>query len=237
MILSRRQTLRLFFSATTLTLLPTSPAWAQDSPEPYTLPPLPYPYDALEPYIDAETMELHHDKHHAAYVKTLNRALAPYRQWQQLPIEDLLGHLGQLPTAIQTTVRNHGGGHANHSLFWQSMSPAGGGEPTGALADDIAATFGSFSEFQDQFQTAGLRQFGSGWVWLVLTPENRLKIYTTPNQDSPLMRGDIPLLGNDLWEHAYYLTYRNRRDQYLEAWWQVVNWPWLGDRYAQYRSR
>ncbi|ATS19618.1 superoxide dismutase [Parathermosynechococcus lividus PCC 6715] len=218
-------------------MLPTSPAWAQDSPEPYTLPPLPYPYDALEPYIDAETMELHHDKHHAAYVKTLNRALAPYRQWQQLPIEDLLRHIGQLPAAIQTTVRNHGGGHANHSLFWQSMSPAGGGEPTGALADDIAATFGSFSEFQDQFQTAGLRQFGSGWVWLVLTPENRLKIYTTPNQDSPLMRGDIPLLGNDLWEHAYYLTYRNRRDQYLEAWWQVVNWPWLGDRYAQYRSR
>lgn len=236
MLLSRRHTLKLLFTAATLPLLPTAPAWAQDSPEPYTLPPLPYPYDALEPYIDAETMQLHHDKHHAAYVKTLNQALAPYRQWQQLPVEQLLQHIPQLPRAIQTTVRNHGGGHANHSLFWQSMSPTGGGEPTGALAADITATFGSFAEFQNQFQRAGLRHFGSGWVWLVLTPQNQLEICTTPNQDSPLMQGYIPILGNDLWEHAYYLTYRNRRDQYLEAWWQVVNWPWLSDRYAHYRS-
>ncbi|XFA73193.1 superoxide dismutase [Thermosynechococcaceae cyanobacterium Okahandja] len=236
MRLSRRQTLRLLCTATALALLPTAEAAAAEEATPYSLPPLPYPYDALEPYIDAETMHLHHDKHHAAYVNTLNKALAPYRQWQQLPIEALLTRIHELPTAIQTTVRNHGGGHANHTLFWQSMSPSGGGEPTGALGAEIAATFGSFAEFQEQFQRAGLRQFGSGWVWLVLTPQHQLEICTTANQDSPLMTGNRPILGNDLWEHAYYLTYRNRRDQYLEAWWQVVNWPWLGDRYAQMRA-
>ncbi len=236
MRLSRRQTLRLLGTATALAFLPQGTAAAEEVGEPYTLPPLPYPYDALEPYIDAETMQLHHDQHHAAYVRTLNRALAPYHQWQQLPIETLLTHISQLPTAIQATVRNHGGGHANHSLFWQSMGPNGGGEPTGALAAEITATFGSFAAFQKQFQQAGLQQFGSGWVWLVLTPEHRLEICTTPNQDSPLMAGKRPILGNDLWEHAYYLSYRNRRDRYLEAWWQVVNWSWVGDRFTQMRT-
>ncbi|MDM7325876.1 MAG: superoxide dismutase [Thermosynechococcus sp. Uc] len=237
MPLTRRQTLGILVGSAATFWLRSRPAVDEGEPlEIYKLPPLPYNYDALEPVIDAETMHLHHDKHHGAYVKTLNKALAPYRQWHGLPIEDLLRHIRQLPTAIQQTVRNHGGGHANHSLFWQSMAPNGGGEPTGDLATAIAATFGSFSEFQAQFQQAGLKHFGSGWVWLVLTPQGNLTITTTLNQDSPLMQGHVPILGNDLWEHAYYLTYRNRRDQYLEAWWQVVNWPWLSDRYAQMRA-
>ncbi|MFN4066605.1 MAG: superoxide dismutase [Thermosynechococcus sp.] len=237
MPLTRRQTLGLLVGSAATLWVRSRPARAEgELSEIYRLPPLPYAYDALEPVIDAETMHLHHDKHHAAYVKTLNKALTPYRQWHGLAIEDLLGHIRQLPTAIQQTVRNHGGGHANHSLFWQSMAPNGGGEPTGELATAIAATFGSFAEFQTQFQQAGLKHFGSGWVWLVLTPQGTLAITTTLNQDSPLMEGQVPILGNDLWEHAYYLTYRNRRDQYLEAWWQVVNWPWLSDRYVQMRA-
>lgn len=198
---------------------------------PYQLPPLPYAYDALEPHIDAETMQFHHDKHHAAYIKNLNQALAQFPQWSGLTIENLLSKLAFLPSDIQATVRNNGGGHANHSLFWESMSPLSGGEPTGVLAQAIATEFGSFEKFQDQFHQAGLKQFGSGWVWLGFTPDKKLSIFTTPNQDSPIMQGITPLLGNDVWEHAYYLTYRNRRDQYLQAWWNVVNWDAVAQRY------
>ncbi|MDS3859183.1 superoxide dismutase [Thermosynechococcaceae cyanobacterium BACA0444] len=199
----------------------------------YVLPPLPYAYNALEPYIDAETMQFHHDKHHAAYVNNLNAALQKYPQWSGLRIEELLEKLDQLPNDIRQTVRNNGGGHANHSLFWESMGPAAGGEPTGNLATAIQARFGSFGDFQAQFNSAGLKQFGSGWVWLGLGQDGTLQVFTTPNQDSPLSQGITPLLGNDVWEHAYYLSYRNRRDQYLQAWWNVVNWDKIGERYEQ----
>ncbi len=231
--LSRRQALVLGGSAALAWMFNPQGVLADTLPTgPYELPPLPYPYDALEPHIDGETMQFHHDKHHAAYVKNLNQALAKFPQWSSLTIENLLSKLALLPTAIRTTVRNNGGGHANHSLFWESMSPTGGGEPTGALAQAMAAEFGSFAQFQAQFQQAGLTQFGSGWVWLGLTPDKKLSIFTTPNQDSPVMQGITPLLGNDVWEHAYYLTYRNRRDQYLQAWWNVVNWDIVAQRYG-----
>lgn len=203
---------------------------------PYILPPLPYAYNALEPYIDAETMQFHHDKHHAAYVTNLNTALRKYPQWTGLSIEELLQKLPNLPSDIRQTVRNNGGGHANHSLFWESMGPAAGGEPTGALAAAIQTSFGSFSEFQSQFNAAGLKQFGSGWVWLGLAQDGTLQILTTANQDSPISQGMVPLLGNDVWEHAYYLSYRNRRDQYLQAWWNVVNWPVVTARYETAKS-
>ncbi|MCA1904032.1 MAG: superoxide dismutase [Cyanobacteria bacterium KgW148] len=196
----------------------------------YEVPPLPYAYDALEPYIDAQTMHFHHDRHHAAYVNNLNKALANYPELQRKCLVELIQNLDQVPAAIRTSIRNNGGGHLNHTLFWQIMSPQGGGAPTGAIAKAIDAKFGSFAQFQNAFEQAGVTLFGSGWVWLV-KDQNDLAIMTTPNQDSPLMAGKFPILGNDVWEHAYYLNYQNRRLDYLKAWWNVVNWEGVSLRW------
>jgi Fe-Mn family superoxide dismutase len=196
----------------------------------YEVPPLPYDYAALEPTIDEQTMHLHHDKHHQAYVDKANDALAG-TDWADKPIEEVLQNLSSLPGDKQTVVRNNGGGHANHSLFWESMSPDGGGEPSGELADAITEAFGSLDSFKEQFEANGVAQFGSGWTWLVLEGGS-LKLEKTPNQDSPLLNGQTPLLGNDVWEHAYYLKYQNRRPEYLKAWWNVVNWEKVAERYS-----
>ena len=190
----------------------------------FEVPALPYAYDALAPYIDQETMTLHHDKHHATYVTNLNNALASAPELQSKSAEELISDLANVPEAIRTVVRNNAGGHVNHTMFWESMGPNAGGEPTGALANEIDATFGSFTAFKQQFNDAGAKRFGSGWVWLVRTGDGKLAITSTANQDNPLMDGQTPLLGNDVWEHAYYISYRNRRAEYLEAWWNVVNW-------------
>ncbi|MCU0571126.1 MAG: superoxide dismutase [Oculatellaceae cyanobacterium Prado106] len=199
---------------------------------PVELPPLPYDYDALAPFIDAETMQFHHDKHHAAYISKLNEALEKHTSLQNQSTEALLKDLSQVPEDVRKTIQNNGGGHLNHSMFWQIMKPQGGGTPTGALAEAINQTFGSFESFQEQFNQAGLGQFGSGWVWLVSNPQGQLQIISTANQDSPLMQGLYPVMGNDVWEHAYYLSYRNRRADYLSNWWNVVNWPEIEKRYA-----
>jgi Fe-Mn family superoxide dismutase len=196
----------------------------------FEVPPLPYDYNALEPHIDDETMHLHHDKHHQAYVDKANAALDG-TEWADKSIEEIIANLGSLPGDKQGPVRNNGGGHYNHSLFWESMSPNGGGEPSGELGDAIAAKFGSFDAFKEQFEAAGVGQFGSGWAWLVLDG-GELAITSTANQDNPLTDGKTPLLGNDVWEHAYYVTYRNRRPDYLKAWWNVVDWNKVAERYA-----
>jgi Fe-Mn family superoxide dismutase len=196
----------------------------------YEVPPLPYDYAALEPTIDEQTMHLHHDKHHQAYVDKANDALAG-TEWADKPIEEVLQNLSSRPGDKQTVVRNNGGGHANHSLFWESMSPDGGGEPSGELADAITEAFSSLDSFKEQFEANGVAQFGSGWTWLVLEGGS-LKLEKTPNQDSPLLNGQTPLLGNDVWEHAYYLKYQNRRPEYLKAWWNVVNWEKVAERYS-----
>jgi Fe-Mn family superoxide dismutase len=190
----------------------------------HELPPLPYAYEALEPYIDSETMHLHHDKHHATYVNTLNTAIEKHPELASKSAEDLLRNLNSVPEDIRTTVRNHGGGHVNHTMFWQIMGPKTGGEPSGALADEIRKAFGSFDEFKTKFNDAGAKQFGSGWAWLVRGNDSKLQIISTPNQDSPLLQGLWPIMGNDVWEHAYYLKYKNVRADYLKAWWNVVNW-------------
>lgn len=202
------------------------------APALFTLPPLPYAYDALEPQIDARTMEIHHDKHHAAYVANLNKAVADYPDLGKKSIEDLMKDLNAVPEKIRPAVRNNGGGHYNHSLFWQMMKKGGGGEPTGDLAKAIDASFGSFSTFKDGLTKAGLGQFGSGWAWLVLDGK-QLKIEPTANQDTPLSSGRTPLLGLDIWEHAYYLKYQNKRVDYIAAWWNVVNWDFVSERYAK----
>ena len=196
----------------------------------YSVPPLPYDYAALEPTIDEETMKLHHDKHHQAYVDKANDALAG-TEFEDKPVEEVLQSLSSLPDDKQAVVRNNGGGHANHTLFWESMSPDGGGEPSGDLADAINGAFGSFDQFKEQFEANGVGQFGSGWTWLVLDG-GQLKLEKTPNQDSPVTGGQTPLLGNDVWEHAYYLKYQNRRPEYLKAWWNVVNWDKVAERYS-----
>jgi Fe-Mn family superoxide dismutase len=196
----------------------------------FELPPLPYAYNALEPYIDEQTMQLHHDKHHAAYVKNLNAALEKHPELNQWTLEDLMTQIAKVPDDIRTAVRNNGGGHINHSLFWHIMAPRAGGQPTGALANDLQKTFGSFASFQEQLNKAALDRFGSGWAWLVLAG-GQLAILSTANQDSPLMEGRSPVLGVDVWEHAYYLKYQNRRIEYLTAWWNVVNWPEVQKRY------
>ena len=188
----------------------------------YSVPDLPYPFDALEPHIDAQTMEIHHDRHHAAYVANLNAALEG-TEWMDRPIESVLSNLEILPEDKRTPVRNNGGGHANHSFFWEIMSPNGGGEPSGALADAIGEAFGGVAELQAAVNDAGVKRFGSGWTWLVWDGTG-LEVKSTPNQDSPIMGGDVPLLGIDVWEHAYYLLYQNRRPDYLAAWWNVVDW-------------
>ncbi len=203
----------------------------------FELPPLPYPYEALEPYIDTETMHLHHDKHHQAYVTNLNNALqGQSAQLTSYAVEDLLRNMSQVPDSIRTAVQNNGGGHANHTMFWQIMKPKGGGAPTGELASAIDQAFGSFDQFKDTFNKAGLARFGSGWVWLVLNQGGQLQVVSTANQDSPLMTGMYPVMGNDVWEHAYYLKYKNVRADYLNAWWNVVNWDEVARRYQQARS-
>jgi Fe-Mn family superoxide dismutase len=197
----------------------------------YTVPELPYAYDALEPHIDEATMRVHHDKHHQAYVDKANAALEG-TEWADKPVEDVIASLGSLPADKQGPVRNNGGGHYNHSLFWTWMSPDGGGEPDGALGEAIASTFGSFDEFKTQFKNAGANQFGSGWAWLVHNGSG-LEIVSTPNQNNPLTDGKTPLLGIDVWEHAYYLKYQNKRPDYMEAWFNVVNWPTVAEAYAK----
>jgi superoxide dismutase, Fe-Mn family len=196
----------------------------------YEVPPLPYDYAALEPHIDEQTMRLHHDKHHQAYVDKANGALEG-TEWADKPIEEVIANLDALPADKKGPVRNNGGGHLNHSLFWESMSPDGGGEPSGDLASAIDDAFGSFDAFKEQFEAAGVGQFGSGWAWLVLDG-GTLKITSTPNQDSPVTSGATPLVGNDVWEHAYYLKYQNKRPDYLKAWWNVVDWSKVAERYA-----
>jgi superoxide dismutase, Fe-Mn family len=195
----------------------------------YQLPKLPYPYDALEPYIDAETMKIHHDKHHQAYVDNLNKALADHPELAKKPVEDLLRTIDSVPEAIRQTVINNGGGHANHTMFWEIMGK-GGGKPDGDLAKAIDEAFGSFDKFQAQVSDAAVKQFGSGWGWLVMD-KGKLAILATPNQNSPFLKGQMPLLGIDVWEHAYYLKYQNRRADYVKAWWNVVNWDTVGARY------
>jgi Fe-Mn family superoxide dismutase len=196
----------------------------------YEVPPLPYDYAALEPHIDEQTMRLHHDKHHQAYVDKANGALEGTEHADK-PIEEVIANLDSLPDDIRGVVRNNGGGHLNHSLFWESMSPDGGGSPSGDLASAIDAEFGSFDAFKEQFEAAGANQFGSGWAWLVLDGDV-LRVTSSANQDNPLTGGQTPLLGNDVWEHAYYLKYNNRRPEYLKAWWNVVDWDKVAERYA-----
>jgi superoxide dismutase, Fe-Mn family len=198
----------------------------------FELPPLPYDYNALEPYIDTQTMQLHHDKHHAAYVTNLNNALGNH-EFASLPVDDVLRRINEVPENIRTAVRNNGGGHSNHTMFWQIMKPNGGGAPTGALANAIQSTFSSFDAFKAAFNDAGVKRFGSGWAWLVLDRSGKLQVISTANQDSPLMDGLYPVMGNDVWEHAYYLKYQNRRPDYLNAWWNVVNWDEIARRYSQ----
>ena len=197
---------------------------------PYEVPPLPYDYAALEPHVDEATMRVHHDKHHQAYVDKVNAALDG-TEWADKPIADVIAHLSQIPDDKRTAVRNNGGGHYNHSLFWEWLSPDGGGEPDGALADAIGSAFGSFSDFQDQLKNAGVNQFGSGWAWLVHDGSG-LAVLSTPNQDNPITDGKTPLFGVDVWEHAYYLKYQNRRPDYLDAVWNVVNWSKVAEGYA-----
>ena len=197
----------------------------------FTLPSLPYAHDALEPHIDTMTMQIHHGKHHNAYVTNLNNAVAG-TEWENMSIEDLCRKIDQVPENIRTAVRNNGGGHANHSLFWTIMAPGKGGVPSGALGDAIAAKWGSFDEFKAKFKALGVGRFGSGWAWLVVKSDGSLDAYSLPNQDSPLMQGDTPILGVDVWEHAYYLNYQNRRPDYLDAWWNVVDWDAVAANYA-----
>ncbi len=197
----------------------------------FEVPALPYAYDALEPHIDETTMHLHHDKHHQAYVTNLNAAIEKHPELAAHSPEDLVKNLATLPEDIKAAVRNNGGGHVNHTLFWESMGPNAGGEPTGALAEAITSTFGSFDAFKTQFNDAGVKRFGSGWAWLVKGTDGKLAIVSTANQDNPLTDGHTPLLGNDVWEHAYYLKYQNRRPEYLAAWWNTVNWPIVAKRY------
>jgi Fe-Mn family superoxide dismutase len=197
----------------------------------FTLPPLPYSFDALEPYIDAKTMEIHHDKHHNAYVTNLNKALESSADLQKLSIEELLAQLGKVPENIRTAVRNNGGGHLNHSMFWKLMKKGGGGEPSGDLAGAIKSAFGSFADFKTKFVQAATTRFGSGWAWL-LVKDGKLVVESTANQDNPIMDGGKGVLGLDVWEHAYYLKYQNKRPDYIEAWWNVVNWAQAADNFA-----
>ncbi|MGA9175236.1 MAG: superoxide dismutase [Thermoactinomyces sp.] len=201
----------------------------------YELPALPYAFDALEPHIDAKTMEIHHDRHHATYVNNLNAALEGQNVGEQT-IEELISKLNELPESIRTAVRNNGGGHANHSLFWQILSPNGGGQPTGEVAKAIDETFGSFDAFKEKFSDAAAKRFGSGWAWLVVK-DGKLEVTSTPNQDNPLMEGaGTPILGLDVWEHAYYLKYQNKRPEYIKAFWNVVNWEEVNKRFLAARG-
>ncbi len=197
----------------------------------HELPALPYAHNALEPHIDTATMEIHHGRHHNAYVTNLNNALNSAPELASKSVEDLIADLNSVPESIRTAVRNNGGGHANHSLFWKTISPNGGGQPTGALAAAIDAELGGFDKFKETFAAAGATRFGSGWAWLALSKDGKLKVYSLPNQDSPIMEGDTPLLGLDVWEHAYYLKYQNKRPDYIAAFWNVVDWNAVGAIY------
>ena len=203
----------------------------------FTLPPLPYDYKALEPHIDEQTMRLHHDKHHAAYVNNLNAALESQPDLQNKSIEVLLAMLDRIPEAIRAMVRNNGGGHANHTIFWEMMAPGGAKEPGGELAGAITSSFGGFAQFKEQFTKACIDRFGSGWGWLTADRGGKLAIESTPNQDTPLMTGKTPVLGCDVWEHAYYLKYQNRRPDYVASWWNVVNWTDVAKRFEKARGR
>lgn len=200
---------------------------------PFELPDLPYAYDALEPFASERTMRVHHGKHHAGYTRKLNAALDGHADLEDEPIDDLLGSIQRVPTSIRQDVRNNGGGYANHALFWQVLSPEGGGEPTGALADALDDQYGSFDHFQDRFEDEATGVFGSGWAWLTVTGEGDLHLNATPNQDSPLMDGQVPILGLDVWEHAYYLTYQNERGQYVRQFWEVVDWDEVQRRFEE----
>jgi Fe-Mn family superoxide dismutase len=197
----------------------------------YTLPPLPYAFDALEPHIDARTMEIHHDKHHAAYVNNLNNALKDHPELAAKPVNELIADLAAVPEAVRTAVRNNGGGHSNHTFFWEIMGSGKGGAPVGKLAEAITKSFGSYDEFKAKFEDAGIKRFGSGFVWLIVNKQGQLEIISLPNQDSPYMDGNKPVIANDVWEHAYYLHYQNRRPDYLKAWWNVVNWDHAEQNY------
>ncbi len=201
----------------------------------FEVPSLPYDYNALEPYIDTQTMQIHHDLHHGAYVTNLNNATqgSPFAEWT---VEKLIANLNEVPENIRTAVRNNGGGHINHSMFWQIMGPHAGGTPSGELAAAIDGTFGSFDKFKETFKDAGVKRFGSGWAWLVLDKGGKLQVVSTANQDSPLSEGLYPVMGNDVWEHAYYLKYQNKRPAYLDAWWNVVNWDVVASRYQKAKS-
>jgi Fe-Mn family superoxide dismutase len=206
------------------------------TPMAYSLPPLPYAFDALEPHIDAQTMQIHHDRHHQTYVTNVNNALQNNPDLAALSIEDLIKDLSRVPENIRTAVRNNGGGHANHTLFWEIMGPGGGGAPSGDLAAAIDSTFGSLDNLKQQINQAGATRFGSGWAWLSVESGGNLRVESTPNQDSPLMEGRTPILGVDVWEHAYYLKYQNRRPDYLAAWWNTVNWDAVAARYRAARG-
>jgi superoxide dismutase, Fe-Mn family len=232
--IERRVFLQSAAAAAFSTMLNPRAAWAAEE-GPFTLPPLPYDFNALEPTIDAQTMELHHDKHHAAYVKNLNAAVKDHSQVAAMPLEEILAKLAELPEDIRTTVRNNAGGHANHSMYWQVMGAGGGapgGGPDGELKAAIDSDLGGLDKLKEEFNTKGGKVFGSGWVFVAVTPDGKLSLVTKPNQDTPLMEGGRALFGNDVWEHAYYLKYQNRRPEYLKAWWDVVNWKAVGERYA-----
>lgn len=202
----------------------------------HELPPLPYAFNALEPHIDEMTMRIHHDKHHAAYVNNLNAALEGHPDLQKLSIEQLLSRLESVPENIRTAVRNNGGGHANHTLFWETMAPGGATQPSGALAQALPGEAGNLAKFKEDFAKAGATRFGSGWAWLAVDRTGKLSVFSTANQDSPYMEGKTPILGLDVWEHAYYLKYQNRRPDYIAAWWNVVNWDVVSQRYAAVRG-
>jgi Fe-Mn family superoxide dismutase len=228
-MLSRRH---LLTGATLLAASAAIPrAWAQAPSGPFKLDPLPYAPSKNEPHIDAQTMEIHHGRHHAAYVNNLNAALSQNAEAAKMPLQDMLANLSKVPESIRTAVRNNGGGHANHTMFWQIMGGSGG-EPSGELKAAVDRDLGGFQKFQADFNTAGERQFGSGWVFVTVSRDGKLALVTKPNQDTPLMDGQRVLMGNDVWEHAYYLKYQNRRPEYLKAWWNVLDWNRLGQRYA-----
>lgn len=224
-------------SAALSTYVVTGRSWGQATQGPFTLPPLPYAADSLEPHIDARTMELHHDRHHAAYVNNLNEAVRDHGELARQPLQEILANLNNVPESIRTKVRNNGGGHANHSMFWQVMAPPGqGGQPEGELKAAIDRDLGGMERFQQDFNNAAAGVFGSGWAFVTVGNDGRLALVTRPNQDTPLMDGERVLFGNDVWEHAYYLKYQNRRPDYLKAWWNVVNWKGIGDRYNRAKA-
>jgi Fe-Mn family superoxide dismutase len=199
----------------------------------FELPALKYAFNALEPYIDARTMEIHHDKHHGAYTTNLNKALESAPEWAEKPVEEILRHINEIPEGIRTAVRNNGGGYSNHALFWEWLTPGGSKTPTGDLSNALNSAFGSYDAFMEKFAAAATTRFGSGWAWLTLDSGKNLKVYSTANQDSPYMEGEIPLLGLDVWEHAYYLNYQNRRPDYIKAFWSIVNWDVVGKLYQE----